>query len=151
MATIPGFDVHGNLPPGVYRVSLSEVEDRFTWNARRRQLFAGLSKALANLAAAGVKRVWIDGSFATAKEEPNDVGGCWELEESLEAGKLDMVFLFMEPPRIPMRRKYGVDFLIAGSKLGDPGFEGRRVEELFQEDAEGNPKGILLIDTSDEP
>ncbi|MBM4040575.1 MAG: hypothetical protein FJ290_18880 [Planctomycetes bacterium] len=75
---IPDFDENGNLPPGVYCVSLAEIEERFTWNQTRRDLFSGLKRALASLAHAGVKRVWIGGSFVTATELPEDVDGCWE-------------------------------------------------------------------------
>ncbi|NCO38426.1 MAG: hypothetical protein COZ06_21690 [Armatimonadetes bacterium CG_4_10_14_3_um_filter_66_18] len=66
----------------------------------------------------------------------------------LDAEKLDMAFLFIDPPRVPMRRRYGVDLLIAGAELADPGFSGRRVEEFFQRDARGNPKGVLVVELS---
>ena len=40
-------------------------------------LFSGLMKALINLAEAGVKKVYIDGSFVTDKDYPKDIDGCW--------------------------------------------------------------------------
>jgi len=147
--TIPEFDIHGNLPAGVYQVCLRQVEDRFTWNRRRRALFAGLKKALANLAAAGVKRVWIDGGFVTAKDMPNDIDGCWEYDASVDVDELDPVFLDVTAPRVAMKKKYGVDFLIAGSALLDAG--GRSVEEFFQEDRDGNRKGILVVEIGQQP
>ena len=72
---IPWFDKNGNLPPGVHHATLEEIEKRFTWNSKRLSLFRSLKRALRNFAAAGVRRVWIDGSFVTMKQEPKDVDG----------------------------------------------------------------------------
>lgn len=104
MTTIPDFDVNGNLPPGVYEVSLGEVEKHFTWTDRRRKLFKGLQGAIENLIKANVKRVWTDGSFITSKEDPNDIDGCWQSDNDVDADKLDPVFLDMNPPRAAMKK-----------------------------------------------
>jgi hypothetical protein len=141
---IPDFDENGNLPPGVYRVSLEDVEARFTWNRRRRLLFRGLAEAVANLAAAGVRTIWVDGSFTTAKEEPGDIDGCWDYSAAVEVDLLDPVFLDVNPPRERMKLRYGVDLLIAGMRL--EGAEFQRVEDFFQSDRDGNPRGILVVE-----
>ena len=154
---IPEFDAHGNLPPGVYLTSLADIEERFAWNSRRRKLFLGLKAALKNLARSGVKQVWINGSFVTSKEFPNDIDGCWEYEPSMNVDRLEPVFLDMEPPREAMRKKYGVDFLIAGVKLSDPKAGSKTVQEFFQVARNGNPtsrrieirKGILRVTLGD--
>lgn len=146
---IPGFDRNGNLPPGVYQVSLREIEGRFTWNSKRKELFDGLQSAVDNLAAAGVEKIWVDGSFVTHKAEPNDIDGCWEPNQAIDEDTLDPVFLVTMAPRLAMKRKYGVDFMIAGTRLFDAG--GERVEDFFQEDKEGNPKGILLLEIEQKP
>jgi len=143
---IPQFDANGNLPPGVYRVTLNDIEDRLTWNPGRARLFSGLRRALANLASAGVRRVWIDGGFVTAKDDPDDIDGCWEAEPLMDPDKLDPVFFDTVPPRQAMRDKYGVDFMIAGTVLEDRAARGATVEQYFQTDRDGNPKGILLVD-----
>lgn len=141
---IPDFDANGNLPPGIYHVSIADIERRFTWTPRRLQLFKGLKKALENLSAAGIEEVWIDGSFITDDPEPNDVDGCWEYKNDMNVEKLDKVFLDVNPPREAMKRKYNVDFFIKGMRLKDAG--GIPVEEFFQEDQDGNVKGILVVD-----
>ncbi len=143
-AWIPNFDENGNLPPGVYRVSLEDVKARFTWNKRRRHLFDGLAAAVANLAAAGVATVWVDGSFTTSKEEPGDIDGCWDYLPIVDVDALDPVFLDFDPPRAAMKRKYDVDFLVSGVRLEDATFQ--RVEDFFQSDRDGNPRGILVIE-----
>ena len=150
---IPSFDANGNLPPGIYRVSLEEIEDRFTWNPTRQRLFKGLKAALANLAGAGVRYVWINGSFVTSKDKPNDIDGCWEYKPSLvDVDKLDPVFLDPIDPRGAAKKKYGLDFFIAGAPIFE--VKGAPVEEFFQVDIRENPagaeveivKGILLVE-----
>lgn len=143
-ARIPDFDENGNLPPGLFLVSLDDVKARFTWNRRRRILFGGLTEAIANLAAAGVRRVWIDGSFTTAKEEPADIDGCWDYSVEVDVDALDPVFLDVNPPREAMKLRYGVDLLVAGMRMEDAEFQ--RVEDFFQSDRDGNPRGILVVE-----
>ncbi len=140
---IPPFDRNGNLPPGRHRATLGQIRRRFAFNPHRRGLFAGLKRALANLQEAGVRRVFIAGSFVTAKDDPNDVDGCYEWSTSIDVRKLDVVFLDPGPRRAAMKAKYGVDFLISGRPLADA--HGRAVEEFFQVDREGNRKGIVLV------
>lgn len=71
---IPEFDDNGNLPPGIHRASLAEIEARFGKSAeiRRAQMqslywLAGLAKR------AGAERLIVNGSFVTGVIEPNDV------------------------------------------------------------------------------
>lgn len=138
---IPTFDANGNLPPGIYHVSIEDIERRLTYTPRRLELFNGLNRALLNLSAAGVQKVWIDGGFITNDPYPNDVDGCWEYTPGMNVNKLDKVFFDLNPPREAMRRKYGVDFFI----LGTPLREGKTVEQFFQTDRDGNRKGILIV------
>ena len=48
------------------------------WTERGRRLLDGLADAVALLTAAGCRRVWLNGSFVTAKDEPGDFDACWE-------------------------------------------------------------------------
>lgn len=145
--TIPAFDHNGNLPPGVYRTTMAEITNRFAWNEKRRKLCKGLGRAVANLGAAGVRRVWIAGGFVSSKDEPNDVDGCWDyVPGDLDVSRLDPVFLDRDPPREAMKRVYGVDFLISWRSLADPEAHGATVLEFFQKDQDGNAKGILLLE-----
>ena len=148
-SAIPAFDDSGNLPPGVHPAKLSDVGTRLTWTTRRRQLFDGLTRAIANLASAGVRKVWIDGSFATAKDEPADIDGCWEYCAGVDLEKLDAAFLDLSPPREAMKREYGVDFLIAHARPQNA--RNRSVIEFFQLDRDGKPKGIVLLEIGDQP
>lgn len=74
----PPFDPTGRLPDGEYDVDWQELVERFGWNLRRRQLLDGLAEAVELLATAGCRRLWLNGSFVTAKEEPADFDACWD-------------------------------------------------------------------------
>src|SRR4030095_8170293 len=65
----------------------------FVTTPRLRCLFEGLQLAIQNLHAAGVRRVFIDGSFVTTKADPNDIDGCWEWTEEVHLDLLDPVLL----------------------------------------------------------
>lgn len=141
---IPEFDLNGNLPPGEFVVTLEDIKKQLAWSPRRKKLLKGLEKALENLSAAGVKRVYIDGSFTTNKDDPNDVDGCWVHNKYINVDTLDPVFLDTDPPREAMKKKYGVDFLIEGKdkRLSDS----QPIVEFFQESRDFDHKGILVLD-----
>lgn len=70
---LPPFDpLTGRLPDGEHEVEWQEVVERFGWNVRRRQLLDGLAEVIELLVAAGCRRLWLNGSFVTAKDEPGD-------------------------------------------------------------------------------
>ncbi len=141
---IPGLTEDGCLPAGVHQASLEEVRDRFgRQSAARRRLFNGLTRAVENLGEAGVKRVYVDGSFATDKPVPNDVDGCWEANADIDLGKLDEVFLDFGQRRRRMRQKYGVDFFPCSLSEGDTR---KAFLDFFQVDKDGRAKGILAIE-----
>ena len=110
---IPAPNAIGELPPGMHLATLAEVEAVFATTSRRRHLFEGLRRAIQNLHAAGVRRVFIDGSFVTTKADPNDIDGCWEWTEEVRLDLLDPVLLDFAQSRQTMQRKYGVDFFLA--------------------------------------
>lgn len=82
----------GRLPDGVYEIDWQELVERFGWNRHRRELLDGLAEALELLAAAGCRRVWLNGSFVTAKDEPGDFDACWDTD-SVDLDLLDPVLL----------------------------------------------------------
>jgi len=72
---IPEFDVDGNLPEGIHSVSEEEFLDHFaTQSVRRKWLGERLREVIALAKSTRkVERIFIWGSFVTAKESPNDV------------------------------------------------------------------------------
>ena len=110
--SIPPLQTNGELPPGEHFASLDDIEAKFgCTNDRRKLLMRGLREAALNFYEAGVRTLWIDGSFVTDKEEPNDIDGCWEYTSSVNLEILDQVFL--QHSRNAMKTKYGLDFFIA--------------------------------------
>jgi len=144
--SIPELQTNGELPPGEHKATVDEVEIVFGSSSdRRKYLMQGLRSAVLNFEKSGVKQIWLNGSFVTDKKQPNDIDGCWEYTSSVEAKKLDPVFL---GTRTDMKRKYGLDFFISnwvetGSGLPFPKF--------FQVNRNGNAKGIILIMLGDTP
>lgn len=70
----------GNLPPGLHEATWEEIVERYGYTPHRLALLAGLRAALDTLRQAGCGRVYLDGSFVTGKEVPNDFDACWEID-----------------------------------------------------------------------
>jgi len=71
---IPEFDDNGNLPPGIHRATLDEIEERFGRESEiRRVEMESLGWLVEAAVRAGVERIVINGSFVTDVLEPNDV------------------------------------------------------------------------------
>lgn len=67
------FDKNGNLHPGVYNMTLHEVEKHFSKNKskRRNEILNEYKKHLKEIKNTGYcLDHWIDGSFVTSKENP---------------------------------------------------------------------------------
>ena len=75
---IPAFDpATGALPPGDHRATLDEITRRLGFTSRRRWLLEGLHAAVQTFWAAGIREIYIDGSFCTEKPDPGDIDGYW--------------------------------------------------------------------------
>jgi hypothetical protein len=140
---IPAPNAIGELPPGMHLATLEEIEAVFITTPRRRRLFEGLRRAIQNLHAAGVRRVFIDGSFVTTKADPNDVDGCWEWTEEVHLDLLDPVLLDFTQARRAMRDKYGVDFFLATWVEAGSGLT---FLDFFQRNRADELKGIIQLD-----
>ena len=148
---IPNLEANGELPVGIHIATVEEVEDRFgKTNDRRKLLMNGLKNALEQFEKVEVKKVFVDGSFTTDKDEPNDIDGCWATtgvkEENLHLldenfWKFGTVVEFQKCKE-EILKKYGLDFFIAEH------IEGRTNKpfpEFFQTDRNGDAKGIIQI------
>jgi hypothetical protein len=73
-SAIPPFRPDGYLPEGVYVCSETEVILRFgSSGRRRRRLVLRLRRWIELGRQVGARRLLVDGSFVTAKEEPHDI------------------------------------------------------------------------------
>jgi len=140
---IPPLDANGNLPPGVHTATWKDFVSRFGTTAHRQRLLVGLQAAVDALRLAGCSMVYIDGSFVTAKQVPNDFDACWDIE-GVDPTLLDPILLTFDHGRAAQKAKYlGELFPVQGSEVGS----GTTFLEFFQIDKEsGTPKGIIAVD-----
>src|SRR5690349_4073289 len=100
--TLPAFNEEGDLPPGVYQATLSEVLERFGQGTGQRSAVADRLSRLYQLASSTgqLARFVVFGSFITAKSEPNDVDIILLMEDSFDlatvSGEAALVFQHMD-------------------------------------------------------
>lgn len=140
---LPDFDTTGNLPPGIHRCTWQEFIAKFAWTPRRAWLIAGLEKAARSLKSAGVTVLYIDGSFATQKDDPGDYDGCWD-SLGVDPTKVDPVLLTFDPGRVAQKTKFRGEMFLAHNLAERK--TGKRYMEFFQQDKDGKSKGLIGID-----
>jgi len=123
---------------------MNEILQRFGTNAHRLQLLGGFHNAVLALAAAGCTALFLDGSFVTDKEFPEDYDVCWNAVGVI-AALLDPVFLDFDNQRAAQKLKYGGEFFPADAAAEViPLF--RTFLNFFQTDKHtGNAKGIIRL------
>lgn len=136
------------LPAGIHKVELSEVERRLATNGKRRDLFDGLLLACRELNAAGCEQLYLDGSYVTDKPIPGDFDAAWH-PVGVSATRLDPVFKDFSNGRAAQKAKYGGEFFPSTTRADS---KGNTFVEFFQiEKFTELPKGVLLIDLSNDP
>ena len=138
---IPKFNSDGNLPPGVHWANWQEFAYCFGKTPHRQRLLRGLKSALDSLSKAGCQVVYIDGSFVTKKENPNDFDGCWDIK-GVDPELLDPILLNLDNKREKQKAKYQGELFPASGKAD---VTGKTYLDFFQIDRNGNPKGIVAI------
>jgi hypothetical protein len=119
----------------------------FATNAKRRALYEGLLLAATALRVAGCGKLYLDGSYVTAKAVPRDYDACWD-PTGMDRAKLDPVFLNFSNKRQAMKDKFGGEFFPASA----PNTPTQTFLDFFQvERFTGKAKGILLIVLSADP
>ena len=104
-------------------------------------LLNGLNNGIYNLKNAGCKEIFIDGSFVTEKEFPNDYDCCWEVT-GVDPNKLDPILLNFEDKRMMQKLKYRGEFFPSNMRA----IAGKTYLEFFQIDKlTGSPKGIISL------
>ncbi len=130
---IPALDEEGFLPPGVHECDLGEIKERFgqfRGSDRRAKLCAKLKDFVAELQRTGLAE-WliVNGSFATAKSEPEDIDLVVVLPAAHDFASdlLPDAYNFVSRNRVA--RRYGFDIFVAAD--GTPLFF--RYVAYFQE------------------
>lgn len=116
---------------------------RYGTSRHRRDLLDGLLDALRSLKSAGCGAAFLDGSFVTYKERPEDFDACWEAA-GVDASYLDPELLDFSNGRAAQRARYGGELFPAEASADRAG---RTFLDYFQLDKDsGEPKGILALD-----
>ena len=95
---LPAVTSAGDLPSGVHTCGLDELLERFGTGSAQRRLVALRLVRVVNLAiaAGGVTRIVVFGSFVTAKKDPNDVDIFLVMDDAFDvsgvAGEARLVF-----------------------------------------------------------
>ena len=138
---IPPFENDsGYLPPGIHNASWEEFSDRFGCNPHRKQLLEGLLAALRDLRKAGCQIVLMNGGFVTNKRFPDDYDGTWD-PINVDLDQIDPILLTFHDKRAAMKAKYLGDLFPATAEAAP----GTRFTEFFQQDRDGNPKGLIRL------
>lgn len=140
---IPKHEENGNLPNGIHNATYDEVYKRFGYNPKRLWLLEGLKVLLDHLRQAGCSLVYLDGSFVTSKDSPNDYDLCWSIH-GVDSKKLDPALLNFDPEnRNTVSKKYRGDIFPAEIPEG---ISGKLFLNFFQTDKNtGDDKGIIGI------
>ncbi len=140
--SLPSFDPEtGYLPVGEHAAVWSEVVERFGWNPIRRSLLDGLFDALSLLGEAGCRRVWLNGSFVTAKDEPGDFDAVWD-HDAVDETVLDPIFFELADGRRAQKGRFGGELFPNWVNLSSDSL----FSDFFQHDRYGRRKGIVVLD-----
>ena len=105
----------------------------------------GLAESLDLLAGAGCRRVWLNGSFVTAKEDPGDFDAVWDPDD-VDDDLLDAVFgpLGMAAGRRLQKERFGGEWFPNVAERDS----GLFFATFFQRDRNAIDKGIVVLDLS---
>jgi hypothetical protein len=99
-----------------------------------------LAEAIDLLAAAGCERVWLNGSFVTAKAEPGDFDACWETD-GVDLDAPDPVILDLSNRRAAQKARFGGELFPNVVETQS----GLSFAEFFQNERDTSRKGIVVI------
>jgi hypothetical protein len=137
---------YGILAPGIHVANLDEVRARFAQTTHRAWLFEGIVEVAMALKTAGCTKFYLDGSYVTGKEHPNDYDGCWD-PVGVNPAQLDPVLLDFSNGRAAQKQKYrGEMFISSGANDSNATFL-----EFFQvEKLTGARKGLVCVNLANE-
>ena len=146
--SIPSLDVYGLLPAGIHDCTLAEIAAAFASNPHRSRLYRDFASCLENEIRPRFNApVYVDGSFVTNVESPNDIDVVIDMAQaSPEEQRRGLRFWHLHKKRLMM--DYRVDFWL--NMLGGQDmivfFQGLKAQTArFADLREDHRKGILRI------
>jgi hypothetical protein len=139
------YQPNGNLPAGILLLSIDQLKIDLGFNKRRRELIEGLLIAIKDLKACNCAKLYIDGSFASNCDQPEDYDACYDpIDINWEKLFKDYpVFFDFSNKRANQKSKYRGEFFSATALASPP----RDLYiDFFQKDKNDNsPKGIIQL------
>lgn len=134
---------NGNLEPGIHLMTLEDFKTQFGYNARRQQLISGLILGMDHLRDCGCQDVYVDGSFVTTKEVPGDFDACWDftgVDLAKVKAQYPALWTFSKGRELQKKIYQGEFFPYQA-----PASPTMIYMDFFQQDKDGNPKGIVQL------
>ena len=151
---IPDFTRDGLLPKGIHETTWELFSVHFGKSSRRRKgLIKKIEIVIKILKEVGCKELYIDGSFVTKRNRPEDFDACW-LREGVDLSRLNQLAPILKYAPgffkgVDCKQKYGGDIFPLTRLVPNPkNSEGQDITylEFFQMDKEsGQDKGIILL------
>jgi len=145
---LPPLDGHGLLPSGVHPGTEADLRNRFCWNPVRTQLFIQLVAFIVVMRKDFPSEpLYVDGSFVTDKEFPNDVDVVLDGTKSPRPQLWKAVGM-MALSQQAIKTQYGVDFWvdIPGQNAFSMYFQYLGIKTAAMKRLPPkHPKGIVLI------
>jgi hypothetical protein len=141
---LPPFNAEGDLPPGVYPVTLAEALARFGAGTAQRQIVAArLQRVYQLVSSTGrLARFVVFGSFVTAKPEPRDVDVILVMADGFDLASVSAeVAVVFNHSEADAQLGASVFWLCRGSALGGE----QAMVEYWQTRRGGGQRGIIEI------
>jgi hypothetical protein len=112
--SIPDFNQYGLLPDGIHICSLHDVQNKLTWTDKRSKLFERLTIFLNTelLRHFPVETIYLDGSFVTDKDCPDDTDIVLDLTQS-EPAICWNGLQYMQQNQMRIKQDFDVDFWVS--------------------------------------
>lgn len=135
---IPELDGDGKLPPGFHRASLEEIVARFCTSTERRRELESPLRLLKQVAVdAGAVALYLNGSFVTDKESPEDIDAVIVLPDDFDTQGVHARQLR------ELHQTYGLD--IERVAAHDTEERDYLLTIFFGTDREGKGRGLLEV------
>lgn len=139
------YQSNGYIIPGIYVMEVNKFSEIFGYTNHRKLLIEGLIKGVNQLRSCGCSKIYVDGSFISKKSIPGDFDACWD-PQGVDLVKLKTEFpLFFDfaNKRENQKNYYKGEFFPSTiSAVKNPPLT---YIDFFQQDKEGNPKGIIQL------
>jgi len=131
------------LPEGDHPATWEDVVERFSGTERRRTFCNRLRAILVRAKRCGFIRVYLFGSFVSAKDEPGDIDLLWVYQENLDFDSLEQDCRDLLNYEI-MRLREGWDMFCCS----DNGFVINYLTEGWRKSRppESKPRGVIIVD-----